>query len=65
MKELKHQEFKHEKLIVFAMTITLTGCGAKGLDQLAACGECVQGLQELGDMQSLMPLIDKLSTETE
>ena len=49
-----------KKIILFGFAIfLLSGCGAAGLEKLASCGECVQGLQELKNVQNLTPMIEK------
>lgn len=39
------------------MACLLGGCGAVGIEKLASCGECLQGIQELGQLQDISSLM--------
>lgn len=61
-----------KKIIMLIVVGTmLTGCAGTGLfsstmfDKMESCGECLSGLQELGNLQGIIPAIKELETDKE
>lgn len=44
-------------IIALMLMVSVSACGAKGLEKLAACGECLEGVQALTEYKELSTIL--------